>query len=240
MDGFIAKPVDYADMLGTIAAHLARAASPAPAAAPTAPPAPATTELDQQPGVFAIRKLLTVIGRSPQRQNIVSLVGRVVRQSQAEFDAARARWEAGDAAGAAAALHALRGGVGSLGARNFADATLAAEQALRSADQGAAQTHFATAQRALSATLAAAARWLDEEQPVNAAVQLDLQSAMGALVQMLQRQDLDALTQFRQLRPQLASQRGDAAAAQLETAIEALDFGAALSVLNEEAWKALS
>jgi hypothetical protein len=63
---------------------------------------------------------------------------------------------------------------------------------------------------------------------------------MQTLAGMLQRQDLDALSQFRQLRQQLASQHGDAAASQLESAIEALDFAAALEVLNEEAWKAPS
>ncbi|WP_426161705.1 ATP-binding protein [Pseudoduganella sp. R-34] len=244
MDGFIPKPVDYTQMLATIAAHLGGAAqrpAPAPTAATaTAEPA-AGADADQQPGVFAIRKLLSVIGHGPQRQNIVALVERVVRQSQAEFDAAQARWQAGDASGAAAALHALRGGVGSLGARNFSEATVAAEQALREGDAAAIGRQFALVQEALSATLQAGARWLQLEQPAPAArVQQDLQGAMQTLVDMLRRQDLDALEQFRQLRPQLASQRGDDAAAQLETAIEALDFGTALDVLSEEAWKAPS
>ncbi|WP_170298958.1 hypothetical protein, partial [Massilia eburnea] len=101
--------------------------------------------------------------------------------------------------------------------------------------------HFAQAQAALSATLAAAARWLELEQaPPAAMAQQDLRGAMQTLTDMLRRQDLDALAQFRQLRPQLASARGAAAAAQLETAIEALDFGTALDVLSEEAWKAPS
>ncbi|WP_051294169.1 ATP-binding protein [Pseudoduganella violaceinigra] len=240
MDGFIAKPIDYTQMLATIGAHLAGAPAPEPLRVPA--PAPAgTPEADQQPGVFAIRKLMSVIGDTPQRQNIVALVGRVVRQSQAEFDAARALWQDGNAAGAAAALHALRGGVGSLGASRFAEATLAAEHALRGGDAAAAALQFAQAQQALSATLAAAAHWLQQEQPVpDAAVQQDLQAAMHTLAGMLQRQDLDALVQFRQLRPQLASRHGDAAAAQMETAIEALDFGSALDVLSEEAWKAPS
>jgi two-component system, sensor histidine kinase and response regulator len=71
-------------------------------------------------------------------------------------------------------------------------------------------------------------------------VQQDVQAAMDTLVEMLQRQDLDALVQFRRLRPQLASRHGDDVAAQLESAIEALDFGSALDVLSEEAWKAPS
>jgi len=243
MDGFIPKPVDYTQMLATIAAHLGAAPRPpAPAAAPAqAAAAGADGDADQQPGVFAIRKLLSVIGHGPQRQNIVALVERVVRQSQAEFDAAQARWQDGDTAGAAAGLHALRGGVGSLGARNFAEATLAAEQALRDGDAAAVAARFAQVQSALSATLQAAARWLQLERPAPAAgVQEDLQAAMQTLVEMLQRQDLDALQQFRLLRPQLASQHGDDAATQLETAIEALDFGTALDVLSEEAWKAPS
>jgi len=251
MDGFISKPVDYTQMLSTVAAHLrktvadvpAAALAAAPALAPpvAAPPAGTLGEADQQPGVFAIRKLLAVIGNTPQRDNIVSLVGRVVRQSQDEFDAAQSRWQAGDLPGAAAALHSLRGGVGSLGARNFADATLAIEQALRSGDDDTARSQFAQAQSALTATLQAAAHWLQLENAVPAAgVQQDLQGAMQTLAEMLQRQDLDALAQFRQLRPHLASRHGDAAAAQLETAIEALDFGTALDVLSEEAWKAPS
>ncbi|WP_342116867.1 PAS domain S-box protein [Pseudoduganella sp. OTU4001] len=240
MDGFIAKPVDYVQMLDTISSHLARqpvadAAGVGPAAAPEQ-----DADADHQPGVFSVRKLLAVIGHSPQRQNIVGLVARVVRQSQGEFEGARSRWQAGDAAGAAAALHALRGGVGSLGARNFADATLAVEQALRSSDQDGAATYFESAQGALHATLRAAARWLELEQPAQDAGPADLSGAIGTLVEMLQRQDLDALTQFRQLRPHLASQLGDNAVAQLETAIEGLDFAAALEVLSEETWKAPS
>ncbi len=252
MDGFIPKPVDYTQMLSAVASHLAAArgqgADPAAGQAPgqaapasAAAPAPAADDADQQPGVFAVRKLLAVIGHSPQRENIVALVGRVVRQSQGEFDTAQARWQAGDQAGAASALHALRGGVGSLGARNFADATLALEQALGSGDDDAVRARFAQAQAALTATLQAAARWLQQEQGAPAAaVQQDLQAAMRTLAEMLQRQDLDALAQFRQLRPHLASRHGAAATAQLETAIEALDFGSALDVLSEEAWKAPS
>ena len=247
MDGFIPKPIDFRQMLAAIGAHLGGAAAApvaaqaalAPAAA--APAQPGAGEPDQQPGVFAIRKLLAVIGHTPQRQNIVSLVARVVRQSQDEFKAAQTRWQDGDAAGAAAALHTLRGGVGSLGARHFADATLATEQALREGDAAAIKVRFAQAQEALTATLQAAARWLELEQTLPAAaVQQDLQEAMQTLAEMLQRQDLDALAQFRQLRPQLASAHGAAAADQLETAIEALDFGTALDVLSEEAWKARS
>ncbi|MGW8392524.1 ATP-binding protein [Pseudoduganella sp. HUAS MS19] len=253
MDGFIPKPVDYTQMLASIAAHLGAAAAarqaavpatPAPPPQPAQPPQPgpaAAGDADQLPGVFAIRKLLAMIGHGPQRQNIVALVERVLRQSQGEFDGARARWQEGDAAAAMAALHALRGGVGSLGARQFADATLAAEAALRSGDAAAIAARFDAAQLALSATLQAAAHWLAQQGPAPAAaVQQDLQAAMQTLADMLRRQDLDALVQFRQLRPQLASQRGDDAAAQLETAIEALDFGTALDVLSEEAWKAPS
>ncbi|KRB92527.1 hypothetical protein ASE26_06075 [Duganella sp. Root198D2] len=247
MDGFIPKPVEYTQMLATIAAHLGGAAARAPSPPPPAllqqaAAAPAAhSDAEQQPGVFAIRKLLAVIGHGPQRQNIVSLVERVVRQSQGELDAARAHWQDGDAVAAAAGLHALRGGVGSLGARNFADATLAAEAALRNGDGAEAGRQFELAQMALSATLQAGARWLQLEQPARAAgVQQDLHAAMHTLAEMLRRQDLDALEQFRQLRPQLASERGDDAAAQLETAIEALDFGTALDVLSEEAWKAPS
>ncbi|XLZ71338.1 PAS domain S-box protein [Massilia sp. SR12] len=238
MNGFIAKPVDYGRMLNTIAAHLAVPPVPQPLAVAT--PAAASPAPDDQPGVFSIRKLLAVIGRSPQRQNIVSLVGRVVRQSQAEFDAARSHWQDGDIAAAAAGLHALRGGVGSLGAHDFSAATLAAEQALRGPDPASAAPHFEEAQRTLAATLAAAAHWLRTEQPDAPAVQQDLQAAMLTLVGMLQRQDLDALNQFRQMREQLAGLHGAQAAAQLETAIEALDFGSALEVLSEEAWKAPS
>ncbi|MYN03870.1 PAS domain S-box protein [Pseudoduganella sp. DS3] len=238
MNGFIAKPVDYAQMLNTIAAHLA---APVPRAeAPAAAEAALEAAPDDQPGIFSIRKLLAVIGNSPQRQNIVSLVGRVVRQSQAEFDAARAHWQGGDCVAAAAALHALRGGVGSLGARDFSDATLDAEKALRSPDPASAAPHFEHAQQALAATLAAAAHWLQLEQPGAPAVQQDLQAAIHTLTEMLRRQDLDALNQFRQMREQLAGQHGTQAAAQLETAIEALDFSAALEVLSEEAWKAPS
>jgi len=244
MDGFIPKPVDYSQMLATIEQRLragpSQAAAPAPDApeAPAVPDAPAAPALDDRPGIFSIRKLLAVIGPgSPQRQNIVSLVERIVRQSRDEFAAARQLWLDGDAHGAAAALHALRGGIGSLGARRFAEATLAAEQALRDGDTAAAGEIFHTAEQALAATLDAAAGWLASETRGEVEVAVDARSALQQLVHMLQRQDFDALTHFRRVRLALAAPLGEPALVRLESAIEALDFGAALALLNEETWK---
>ena len=227
MDGFVHKPVDYGQMTGAIIAALgAQPAAPAPPPAPAGEPA-----LDQQPGVFNIRKLLSVVGPdSPQRHNIVSLVGRLVRQSEGEFEGAVQAWQAGDVKAAAAVLHALRGGVGSLGAREFADATLAVEQALR---EGApAGDLFDRARQSLRATLAAAAAWLDSEQAAQPAAPQDAQAATSELLQMLQRQDFDALTQFQRVRSQLVPLLGEQAVSQLAAAIEALDFNAALALLE--------
>jgi PAS domain S-box-containing protein len=157
MNDLIAKPIDVDEMLAKIAHFL-----PTPGVRAQAPVAPA-------PGaplpVLRIEPLVAIAGGNPAHlAALMRVVQQAVKQGTGEFDRASAQWQEGDSAGAGKTLHSLRGGVGSLGAKRFAAASLALEQALRD-DEADTAARFAHAREELDAVIEAAAVWLATQAP---------------------------------------------------------------------------
>ncbi len=227
MNGFIAKPVDVQLMLAAIRRHL-----PLHQAGETAyvPPPAASGH-----GVFDLAPLL---GASPRGGGhlapMTGMIARMVGSGLQPVDSALAAWREGRTAEAAAAMHTLRGSIGSLGAGRFAAACLALEQALRDGDKAVIEALFVPVREELAATLEAAAHWLASLPPavqrVASAVPEDQLALFGRL---LNERNMAACTLFEQFAQDLPLTLGDGRAARLRAAMEVLDFDAAIAVLDE-------
>lgn len=164
MNGFIAKPIIYEQMMTTILAVLAS-------------PLAAT---HQSVGAVALRERPLLQQRLPDfdvsslvalAQNdkgyidaLASIVAKAVRANVTPINEVRAAWREGDVERASGLLHSLRGSLGSLGAQRFAHVALQLELAISANDTEQIEALFDTNTAALSASLAQAARWLESRQ----------------------------------------------------------------------------
>ncbi|RSZ59884.1 response regulator [Massilia atriviolacea] len=159
MNDVIAKPIEVDQMLSTIARHLpALGRLRAPAA-----PAPASAAPAALP-VLRLGPLIDIAKGNPEHlAAVANLVRRVVGEGHQQFDAARVHWDAGRDAEAAAMLHTLRGGIGSVGAKRFAAASLELEQSLKGEPAGDTAALFLQAARELDAAVEAGRAWLAQQ-----------------------------------------------------------------------------
>ena len=158
MDDLITKPVDADQMVAAVARYLNRRQRFAPAGADAAAGAAPGGELP----VLGIEPLVALArGQRDRLGGVAHLLQRVVDDAGREFAQARASWREGDEEAAARLLHALRGGVGSIGAKRFAQASQALEQEIRAArPRGQIERSFSQAGAELDAALDAARAWL--------------------------------------------------------------------------------
>ena len=168
MDDLIAKPIEVDEMLDTIARHLPAgfptagegAAEPVPTLAPLPEVSSATAHLP----VLRLEPLLNIARGNPGHlASIAKLVRRMIDDGALQFEQARALWRAGAPHDSAKVLHSLRGGVGSVGAKRMAAASLALEQVLKQNDPPAdyIERQFDTVGQELEAAVSAAQAWLD-------------------------------------------------------------------------------
>jgi PAS domain S-box-containing protein len=155
MDDLIAKPVDVDQMLATIARHIPR----------LRPPAPAASGLP----VLMLEPLVSIAKGSPGHLDaIAGLLQTMVDDGTTNFDAARASWAEGQPERAARLLHSVRGGVGSLGAKRFVQASQALEKEVKLCIAGMpyqpVEPLFELARAELDAALEAARAWLAQHR----------------------------------------------------------------------------
>jgi two-component system sensor histidine kinase/response regulator len=218
MNDFIPKPIDVEQMMTRLQESLRQAP---PATQPeVAAPAPS----------FNVDRLAALSARDPaQRQALVTLVARMASEAPAELARARRAWTDGDAVAASKILHGLRGSVGSLGARAFANVTVELEAALRASREDDAARLFDAAGRTMEATTAAARGWLaGQDQAVVPAAQPD---DLRRWISLLRQRDLDAVSVYETVRAPLDPQLDTAQQAAVSAAMAALDFDAVLAAL---------
>ena len=159
MDDLICKPVEADQMVATIARYLNRRQRFGPATLRAAPPAVAAAAALP---VLAIEPLVALArGNRERLDGVAHLLQRVVDDAGREFAEARERWREGDEEGAARLMHGLRGGVGSIGAKRFGQASQALELEIRAARPRAQlEDSFSATGAELDAALDAARAWL--------------------------------------------------------------------------------
>ena len=234
MNDFIPKPIDFDQMVATIAAHLGTAMAVAPVAAPAAAP-----DMPFPDGVFNIAALLKFSAHHPeQRQTLIATIARAAGQAPRDLQLACAAWQGGDAPAAAATLHALRGAIGSLGATRFAAVALELESAVRAAAHDAIAPLFARAAAEIDASCAAALAWL-ARQP-GAAPDPGSGFERGAFLRELEQcrallidHNLDAVPCYQALQGRLHHIYDARRRAALQAAMDGLDFETAHAILAE-------
>jgi two-component system, sensor histidine kinase and response regulator len=173
MDDFIAKPIDVDQMFVTIHRHLnidhrhkTAAASPAM----LAPEPPATKEaniqVDPAPSNEKDRYFdPTQVEEmcdcdATARVMMLDLIKKFIASADPQMQEVRSAWNDGRIEEAARMLHSMRGAIGSLGAKPFADIALTLEKAVRaeSSDQVTRLMH--ETEHALQQTVAEVADWL--------------------------------------------------------------------------------
>jgi PAS domain S-box-containing protein len=233
MNGFIAKPIDFDQLVGEVSQHLPVARPPARApaealVAPASPPAPAPGD-----GVFDLVQLDGLA--DDDGATVAGLLAILLDAGTRELDQLGQDWGEAGRVAAARCLHTLRGTVGTFGARRFVAAVRVLEQALQGAARPALLDDLLAAVRVeLVATLAAAAawrqRWQQAHQPGSAAVD---DAQLAQLRQLLQGKNLAAGTLFTKIETGLQNMIGAHLTRQLRAAIDRLDFQGALLLLDQ-------
>jgi two-component system sensor histidine kinase/response regulator len=216
MDDFVAKPLDVDDMLTCLLHHL------------PAPPKPSAS--------FDMAPLLRQVPPG-QRRMLVEVVARMVAQAPAELAAIQVACHSDAPAPAAKLLHQMRGSVGTLGARAFADATLALEALVKGGGAHAPiQDALERVERELGLTLELAGAWLaaeaGAESPPGAAEGAPPAAPLARFEQLLRDRDIDACEVLAQCRPYFAATHGAPFADAMDQHMAGLDFGAALDMLK--------
>jgi two-component system sensor histidine kinase/response regulator len=125
----------------------------------------ATDRLPAIEGVLDLTQMRKIYQGAPvQRAMLLNLMRLACERIPDDLAAARAAWEGGDAAAAAALVHGLRGGVGWMRAHHFDGAALALERALAENAGRGARDDFAACDSALAVTVAAARAWLAQQK----------------------------------------------------------------------------
>lgn len=184
-------------------------------------------------GVFDVAQLVALC--DDNGRTVAGLLGMLVAAGTSALDPLGHDWDRDARAAAAAALHALRGSVGTFGARRFALAVRVLEQALRdNADTAQLDQLLAAVRAEMLATLAAAAAWRSrwEQADAPAAVVVDADQ-LAQLRQLLEGRNMAAGAFFRTIEAGLPAIVGHPLTGQLRAAIDRLDFAAAVLLLEQ-------
>lgn len=222
MGDLVAKPIDVDQLFAALRRHL-------PLARAGLRPNVATAPVDD--ALIDLKPLLSIAAGKPQvAETTIRLIRQTVAQAAPQMAAARQHWQGGRHREAAHIFHTLRGAVGSLGARRFVHAASAAERAITAGGQDAAHVDalLLRAEQEMAAVANAVAAALTEAVfPASALALPQLQ----ALQQLLETRDMRAGDVYSQLRTALRGQLSDAQFAELDSAMDGLDFDTAQRVL---------
>ncbi|MFZ6644945.1 PAS domain S-box protein [Undibacterium sp. TJN25] len=172
MNDFIGKPIDADDMLSKIIRYLPELprhpalASHAHAAKKTFKSFAAATAADEAAPVpvFDPGHLMAITKGKPQHTaTMLGLVRKVVENGTTPVTEARQAWQEGRADDAARMLHTLRGMMGTLGAKRFANAALELEKTLPHEAAEKLATMFGRVEQELDAAIEKARVWVEEQ-----------------------------------------------------------------------------
>ena len=227
MNDHIAKPLDPAALVETVARWCGEAAAPTaePAAhreqSPTAPVAPL---LDLAEG------LRLVAGNADLQRR---LLGRFVDEQAGAATAVQCALQGGDVAGAERIAHTLKGLAGNLGARALAQVAGEVEVQLRAGQPPTALEHLhpvlAETVAAVAAALAATTASVTSTPTSSSEGQAGLEDLLAAL----RESDGGAVALLEAAQPALERRLGAAAHAALAAQVNGFEFEAALALLQD-------
>ncbi len=224
MQAHLTKPIDVDALVATLSRVTDRPqGTPAAADAEPAPPA----SLPHLPGID-LKSTLPRFAGSIER--FCELFIRYAEGQAQTFGELRAHVEAGERGAAGQLAHRLRGVSANLGATEAAQTAQALEHALRDADDGTVRLRLADLARALEA-VTATARELAPPATQEAVPDLPgmdegatLHDTLARLLHLLENNNMRAIAAEAALRPALALDAGQPAAAALADAVATLRF----------------
>lgn len=164
MNDLIAKPIEVEKMLATIN-HFLSPNSSSPVTTEQSEANKLRIKATEHDGVFNVDQLLAMVaGKSAQTQKTVNLINNLVESSQKSIEKVREALQEGRYSDMASLLHTMRGSIGTLGAKRFAEAAKELELAIPNKDLAEIEILFKTVERELTATLSAARIWLVERE----------------------------------------------------------------------------
>ncbi len=223
MDAHLPKPIDVDALVATLHAVTGRGQATAPAlprqTAAALPPLPPLPGIDLQAA-------LSRFGGNAAAY--LAVFERFAATQAGAVDEIRTLAAAGDAAGALQLTHRLRGVAGNLGAAGVAMHALRLEGALRGADEAGVTAGLAALDAAMTGVLAGAG---ERERVSVAAVPAAApapepvrRDALARLLDLLQNNNMKAITAFEALRPALAGSVEANDMAELANAVGLLRF----------------
>ncbi|HVL01537.1 MAG TPA: PAS domain S-box protein, partial [Dongiaceae bacterium] len=245
MNDFIGKPIDYLQMRDTLARHakgLRRPSTadvaPAPTPAnPVAAAAPVLQASQESPNtLFAPDRLLGFVRGKPARlREIIGMIEGVINAGSAPVEEGRRLMDAGQIADATRHFHTLKGSLGNLGASQAWDIAQQLEQAIKTEQRDQWEPLLTEATARLQAMAAAAQAWLlaHPELRVGTTPPATLDpERLRELRQRLEEQNIGACDLYARLRDALGTRLDPARLAQVDLAMQRLDFHAALQLLE--------
>ena len=156
MNDLIAKPIDVEKMLSTISLYTSVHTQI------IEPKILRTADVTNDDGVFNVAKLLETGKGIPGYLNkVVFLLERMVTNSKIAFESAKKAIDEENYESAATILHSLRGSLGMIGAKKFADGSLALEMQIRAkASPNELSEAFNNLETDFESTLDAASNWV--------------------------------------------------------------------------------
>jgi PAS domain S-box-containing protein len=233
MDGYLAKPIDVDELVGTLRRMTGRDEAQAPAE-------PGSASQQRPPPLLPGIDLEATLPRfGGSFASFAAMFARFESSQGGVAAEVRALLAAGDRVRAGRLLHRLRGVAANLGASAVAARALDLEQALRSEDEAAVERGLARLEGAL-ATVLEAARGLPAHVAAGVAEpglaeeeteQPALKDALAHLRDLLQNNNMKAMAQLESLRPALA-RLAPAALPPLADAVATLRFEAAAALVE--------
>ncbi|GGC62233.1 histidine kinase [Undibacterium terreum] len=169
MNDFIGKPIDADDMLTKIIRYLPELPKNNNFSRPGAAMSPfkifdVKPEPDVQIPVFDPGHLMAITKGKPQHTaTMLGLVRKVVENGTAPVSEARQAWQEGRPEDAARMLHTLRGMMGTLGAKRFANAALELEKTIPHEAAERLLAMFGKVEQELNDAIAKARAWVEEQ-----------------------------------------------------------------------------
>ncbi|MBQ5947580.1 PAS domain-containing protein [Massilia sp. ST3] len=239
MQAHLPKPIDVDELVATlerIAPRASAAQDGTGAAATPATQAEASSPVPMHLPGIDLQATLPRFGGSFER--FAAVFARFIDSRTATLAELRMLTDAGDRHAAQGVTHRLRGVAANLGAVDVARTAHELELALRNEDHPTVVLRLAELAAALDIA-AAGARELDDperQRALAAPAEGDgpaLHDSLARLLQLLENNNMKALTQFDALRPALAAHAGQDAAARLADAVGTLRFGEAAVQVRE-------
>lgn len=241
MNDFIGKPIDVEKMFLTIAKYLPVKMEQQPSGTISHVQESVGVTKERPPSVsFDPTSMEMLAKASPSNlQKILSSVNSVIERANLQIAQVKSAFEEGRADDAARLLHTLRGSVGSLGAKTFAELTLSAENAIRGAQQQESSALINAVEEELQKTVSAARSWLQEKQfqkPIEAMSLISDEQERKDIQHFrtcLQQNDLAALDLFLAMKTNLSRKMPAEVLSALEKSINDLDFQLADNIMSK-------